>query len=168
MGGRRTLSAVTLVVLTALLVTGLVVGWRSFTAPIGDEVAAEPSETCATQVARGDVVRTRDVTVSVFNAGNRAGLADQTRSQLEARGFIAGEIGNAPEEFAVQLVRVLAPRKDDPGAQLVAAQFGPNTLIQVTDADLGPGVDVVIGEEFEGLAKDAPRRVRAGTDAPIC
>ena len=162
---RKAVSAVTMVVLIALLVAGAWYGWQSLSAPLpgGD---AEPERRnakprCDEGVARGDLVSTEDVTVSVYNAGSRSGLADLTLSELTARGFIRGDAGNAPEELeSVQFVRVLAKAKDDPTAELVALQFGADTLVQETGEDLGPGVEVVVGDDFPGLV-DAPTEIKA-------
>jgi LytR cell envelope-related transcriptional attenuator len=160
---RRTLTAVTLTVLVALLAVGAFIGWRALFSPLANESEAGSDQGCADGVARGDTVRTRDVTVSVYNAGTRAGLAGQTQNELAARGFIPGDLGNAPDDVSsVRFVRVLAETRRDPAARLVALQFGRDTRVQAAP-DLGSGVEVVVGDRFGGLVK-APRRIRA--DAP--
>src|SRR3954447_17825089 len=87
---RSVISGVTLVVLVGLLVTGAYVGWQKLKEPIpgGDDGAHSQvsGPRCKEGVKRGDLVRPRDVTVSVYNAGSRTGLAGQTMSELEARG----------------------------------------------------------------------------------
>lgn len=160
-----------MVALIALLMAGAWIGWQALSAPLpgeddGPERVAGPQ--CEEGFARGDVVTRADVTVSVFNAGSRSGLADQTLSELTARGFIRGEVGNAPEELGeVRFVRVVAPAKRDPAARLVALQFGRNTLVQKVADDLGPGVDVVVGDDFSGLV-DARKRIKARRDSSSC
>lgn len=170
MTNRRVLSAVTLVVLLGILGVGAYIGWQRLTAPVEDKTA--PTKTagprCDAGVHKGDVVKTRDVTVSVYNAGDRTGLAGQTMSELEARGFIAGEVGNAPEDLAsVDWVRVLARSKTDPAARLVALQFGRQTLVQAVKQDLGPGVEVIVGDKFLGLVK-APAEIKAQAPGSGC
>jgi hypothetical protein len=170
MAQRQALSAVTLVLLVGLLVVGASIGWRTLTAPVpgGDDTAQATGPGCDAGVARGDVVRPADITVSVYNAGSRAGLAGQTLSQLGARGFIPADVGNAPEDLQdVDFVRVLAPSPQDPAARLVALQFGPNTLVEPTKENLGPGVEVVVGDRFVGLVK-APLKLRARTSGSGC
>ncbi len=164
MAHRRTLTAVTLTVLVALLVVGAYVGWRALLTPLEESEGTTTSEPgCADGVARGDTVRTRDVTVSVYNAGTRSGLAGQTQEELAARGFIPGDLGNAPDDLSsVRVVRVLAETRRDPAAKLVALQFGRGTRVQASP-DLGSGVEVIVGDKFKGLEK-APRKIRA--DAP--
>lgn len=166
---RSVLSAVTLTVLVGLLVVGAVVGYRGLTAPLpganGDGRRGHP---CRHQVAKGDIVRSKDVTVSVYNAGTRTGLAGQTLDQLAARGFIKGRVGNAPDRFAdVRSVRVLGTSAKDPVAKLVALQFGPHTPVQGARRGLGPGVGVVVGDAFVGL-RNAPTTLRAATAGPGC
>lgn len=168
MQDRRILTALTLVVLLALLVTGALVGWRSLSAPVAGGTDGTGAPEPCPSVQPGDVVKAKDVTVSVYNAGTRAGLAARTRDELTARGFIAGDVGNAPGPLRqVERVRVLAPAKKDPAARLVARQFGKRTVVQVYDDDLGAGVDVVVGDDFQGLVK-AKKRIKAKVAAQGC
>lgn len=161
---RRLLTTVTMVVLLGLLAAGAVVGWRALSAPAG----SDDDPQCEEGVERGERLTSKEVTVSVFNAGNRSGLAGQTMEGLVARGFIEGDVGNAPGELArVRVVRVLAPNRKDPAARLVARQFGPKTFIQQSDQDLGPGVDVVVGDEYVGMVK-ARRAITARTAGSGC
>ena len=165
---RRTLSAVTLLVLCGVLAVFAVVGWRTLTAPgpwSGEEAAADD---CVAGLSKGDLVRTNDVTVSVFNAGTRSGLAGRTQEELLARGFLPGDLGNSPDDVgSVRRVAVLAADKDDPAAMLVALQFGRDTKVRRYADDLGSGVAVVVGDGFDGLAP-APRRMRAQADGSGC
>lgn len=161
------MTTTTLLVLVGILVVAGYVGYRQLTAPLPGGTDAVAS-TCE-DVSAGDLVRAEDVTVSVFNAGSRAGLAGKTQTQLTGRGFIPGDLGNAPDDLAkVRFVRVLAPRTDDPAARLVASQFGPSTLLQRSDTDLGPGVDVVVGDRFSGLRKGAPKQLLAQVAGSGC
>lgn len=165
--GRRLMTTVTMIVLLGLVATGALVGWRSLTMPSASE-GEEDAPACAEGIERGERLASREVTVSVFNAGDRAGLAGSTLGELTSRGFLEGEAGNAPGSLAnVSNVRVLAPNRRDPAARLVARQFGRDTFIQATDQNLGPGVDVVVGDDFEGLVK-APRRITARAPGSGC
>jgi hypothetical protein len=166
---RRAVSAVTLTVLVGLLVVGAVFGWRAMVAPTEDEdPAAARRARCDPQVARGDMVRPGDVKVSVYNAGTRSGLAGETLARLTDRGFRRGRVDNAPDVYAsVRFVRVLAPTGRDPAAKLVALQFGAGTVVQRAQRNLGPGVEVVVGDAFFGLVK-APRKLRATAAGSGC
>jgi hypothetical protein len=165
---RHLLTGITLIVLLALVGVGGYYGYRELFSPVGDATGRARGQGCEKGLRKGETVRTRDVTVSVLNAGTRSGLAGQVQERLVGRGFIAGTADNAPEDQQVRFVRVLAPSNEDPAARLVAAQFGPRTYIQPTRVDLGPGVDVVLGDRFKGLVPDAPRRLRAKVRGSGC
>ena len=164
---RRTLSAVTLLVLLGVLGIFLLVGWRTVTAPGPWDDQGPSAADCVQGLSKGDLVRTSDVTVSVYNAGTRSGLAGRTQEELLARGFLPGDLGNAPDDIGkVALVAVLASNQQDPAAMLVARQFGQDTKVRKYD-ELGSGVEVVVGDRFEGLVP-APRRMRAQASGSGC
>ena len=167
---RHLLTAVTLLVLVGLVAVGGYYGYRAVFTPVGDDpVTASPdARRCEKGLKKGEPVRTPDVTVTVLNAGSRNGLAGQVQEQLVRRGFLAGTTDNAPDGMVVRFVRILAPSAQDPAARLVAAQFGNGTYIQRSKDDLGPGVDVVVGDRFRGLTPGAPRRLRATTAGTGC
>ncbi|CAN5679750.1 hypothetical protein BH10ACT10_BH10ACT10_22990 [soil metagenome] len=155
MTGRHVTTAVTLLVLVAILVLGVSFGATKLFEPLpGDDAAtATPSPTCTTKTVRkGQRIRSRQVQVSVFNAGSRSGLADSTMAMLRARDFTAGSIANAPADVKAKRVRVFTTEKGDLAAQLVARQFGRKTKVTVTDKNLGPGIDVVVCNSFDQLS----------------
>lgn len=171
MTGRHLTTAVTLLVLCGILVVGAVVGFRTMFSPIpggGPFAHASPSPTCTVKsVNKGQRIRSRQVMVSVFNAGTQAGLADKTLHALERRGFRTGQTGNAPRKVKVRFVQVWTTKKKDATAMLVARQFGHHALIKVSKTDLGEGVDVVVGNDFRGLKK-APRALTVHTRQQVC
>lgn len=171
MGRRHLTTAITLLVLVGILGVGLLLGMQNLTAPIPSAVSsASPSPSCAPQtVNKGERLRSAQVVVSVYNAGTRAGLADETLQGLARRGFQSGELGNAPGGAKLRFVQVWTTDRNDAAARLVAAQFGRKTLIKVVTKDLGPGIDVLVGSEFKGLVK-APHsvRVRTGQRVDVC
>jgi hypothetical protein len=167
---RHVTATVTMLVLIGLLVLGAVLGWRTLFAelPGGDVTAEEPSPTCTMeQVEAGGKVRAGQVQVSVFNGGTRSGLAGDTLDALTKRGFVSGDLGNAPSDIDVRRVQVWSMEEDDPRARLVARQFGPKVKVQFADEDLGTGVDVIVGDRFRALAK-APRALTVDEDVEFC
>ncbi len=170
MGRRQITTAVTMIVLCGVLVVAAVAGWRALFADLpGDETASdEPSPSCTTeQVDPGQRIRSVQVTVSVYNGGTRSGLADETLSALRKRGFKAGDVGNAPSDTNVKRVAVWSTEENDVEARLVARQFGKKVAVTFSDVDLGPGVDVIVGNKFRGLTK-AKRSIKVKAPQDVC
>ena len=167
---RHLTTAVTLLVLVCILVLGVLLGVKTLFAPLpgSDKATATPSPSCSPKsVKKGQRIRSTQVQVSVFNGGTRSGLADETMRLLARRGFTQGDIGNAPTDAKVSRVRVLTTEKNDMAAALVARQFGRTTRVIVTDTDLGPGIDVIVGNKFGKLAK-AKRVLVAQSSSSVC
>ena len=102
--------------------------------------------------AASAIPQAQAVTVNVYNATDKAGLAAKTADELKKRGFTVGKVGNAPS----------ALDKKVPGtAELVAGQagIGAATLLgsQVTgaatmaDERTDASVDFVIGDGYSAL-----------------
>ena len=150
---RHLTTGITLLVLIGILAAGAWIGTRSLFAPLPDEDAADPAPACATKSLRkGQRLTTRQVLVSVYNAGTRAGLADETMGALTNRGFDKGNVGNAPAGNGVKVAQIWTTTRRDAAARLVAQQFGPAIKVKLKKVDLGPGVDVVVGNDFRRLA----------------
>lgn len=160
---RHLTTAATLAVLCVILIIGAVVGFNTLFAPLPgseDEPAATPTPTCdADQVKKGDRLRSSQVTVNVFNAGSRAGLAGATVDGFRARGFRGGEIGNAPADSKVRRAQVWIEKGEEAAGRLVALQIGPRVPVVTPDEDLADGIDVLVGNDFRKLVKPAPRSV---------
>lgn len=170
MGRRQITSAVTMMALVAILVLGAVWGWKSLFAELPEDGMAseEATPTCTTeQIKAGQRIRSTKVRVSVFNNSTRSGLAGSTLEKLLNRGFIAGDAGNAPSDADVRRVEVWSTVEDDPRARLVARQFGKDVTIRFSDEDLGPGIDVIVGDRFRDLVK-APRALKVKQAQEIC
>jgi hypothetical protein len=161
MSRRGLTSAVTLVCLMALLVVMAVWGVKAATAPVaGDSGSAASGPTCSSQDQQvAKYVRRGDVTVSVYNSGKTSGRAQTTMDLLEQAGFKVGEVKNAPDGLRADRATVYSTKADDPAAELVARALGKGTQVVHTDEDLGPGVDVVIGDKFKRLDAKAPKRL---------
>jgi len=156
-----------MLVLLGILVLAAYVGWTGLTQGLGgsDGVASEsPSASCSTPPP--ETVRSRSVTVSVFNAGAPEGQATATMEALTGQGFDQGELADAPDSLEVEGIAIW-PGDADPGAvELLKRQFDRVRLVQKRKP-LGPGVNVVIGEEFPGLARNAPRTIAVAQPA-VC
>jgi hypothetical protein len=171
MTGRRLVTGATLVGLVVLVCIMAVWGFNAATAPIDDDssTTASSGPTCAAeQQTVKKYVRRTEVTVSVFNAGAKAGSAQKTMDLLEEAGFKPGEVNNAPEGVSVDRATVYSTKADDPAAALVARALGKKTQVVHSDEELGPGVDVMIGAKFKQLDASAPSRIELPEPETTC
>ncbi len=157
-------SGLTLAGLAVLVVLGGLWGWSALTQPFPGK--ATPPKCVATSVEPGEKVFPDQVTVSVFNASGRDGLAGRTMAELVAAGFAEGDTGNAPRDARVVRAVVWAPTPRSPDVQLVASRLGPATRV-VRREGPGVGVTVIVGDRYDKLVK-GPRSVQARRAAEIC
>jgi hypothetical protein len=139
-------------------------GMNALTAPFGTDDTTDTSASCGTTSHR--TVKRADVTVSVYNAGKRQGRAGVILDLLEGAGFNPGAVGNAPKGATARVAIVRTTQRVHPDATLVARALGPHVPVVVTDDDLGPGVDVIIGDKFRKLNPKAPHSVRVSNTSP--
>lgn len=164
---RHLRTAVVLLVLCGVVAFMAVYGVKAATAPLpGSGSSAENCSAAEKQVKR--FVKRPEVQVSVFNAGRREGLAGKTLDRMERAGFRPGAAGNAPRKAKVRRAEVWTTRQDDTGAQLVARALGRRTKVVVTETDLGPGIDVLVGNNFRRLDPKAPAKLRLPKPKTTC
>jgi len=164
----RLRSAITLGVLCLMLLLGLVWGVNALTKPLpGLTTTPEPTGPCSeVEVAKGEKVYRDQVTVSVFNASTREGLAGDTLERLVARGFGAGDTGNAPTGTRVAIAQIWTDDPENPAVRLVASQFGGEVKV-VRHSPLGAGVTVVVGNDLGDLRKGHPYAM-AQSNTTVC
>lgn len=156
-------SAITLAALAVLLVLGAAWGWNAATEPLPAKV---DTPICTTQtIAAGEKVFPQDVTVSVYNAGTRDGLAGRVMKDLHDDGFAEGSVGDA-SSAKVAAVEIWTTEPDSPAVQLVASHLGKQVDVQRRDG-LGAGITVVVGDDFTKVVKGR-RSVVAADDAQVC
>ncbi|PUA82896.1 LytR C-terminal domain-containing protein [Nocardioides currus] len=155
-------STVTLLVLGLLLVVAALWGWNAMTKPFP---SSEPAPLCTeTTVDTGTQVFRDQVAVSVYNGSNRNGLAGATMEQLEERGFVGADSGNAPAK--INGVQIWSDEPRNAAVRLVARQF-KNAKV-VSGEELGRGVVVVVGETFKSLRKKEVESVDAVEASTFC
>lgn len=160
--GART--AITLAVLVALLAAGAAWGLHAAFAPFPGKV---DTPLCVPrEVKAGTRVFPADVTVSVYNAGTRGGLAGRVMQELVDGGFREGVDANAPRDVKVRKAQVWTDDRRSPAARLVASRLGKHTKV-VQRKLIGPGVNVIVGDRFRAVRK-GPRSVVARRDTTIC
>ena len=155
-------SAITISALCLLLALAALWGWSAATDPLPAKV---DTPICVQrEVEAGTKVFPQDVTVSVFNAGNREGLAGRTMQLLTADGFAEGIKGNVSARVGVAQIWTLDP--ESPAVQLVASRLGAGVTIERREPP-GAGVAVIVGDDFKDLV-EGKRSAVAETDATIC
>jgi LytR cell envelope-related transcriptional attenuator len=108
--------------------------------PTGDFTAGGPAALSPGQV-----------TVNVYNATNRNGLAAATAKDVKARGFVTGQVTNDPLKKKVDApAEVRFGPNGKAGSELVAKLVEGAVPTQDTRADAS--VDLVIGNGFKALA----------------
>ena len=160
----RTHQGSTLFVAVAVFVVAVFVGFKLLTAS-ADTFDAAP--TCEDRtVAEGEELTSNLVTVNVFNASQRAGLANRVSINLQRRGFLGGTVANSTSEVKPDGVAVLTDDRDDPRVELVAAQFED---VEYAEPDIraADGVTVVIGDGYKDLV-DAEREVESDREITVC
>jgi hypothetical protein len=168
MSARHVTTAVTLT--AAVVVLGAMAAWgiTAATRPLPPLGAEDPTTCSKDEISKQVYVTRKQVTVSVYNAGARKGFANLTLERFEEKGFNPGSVGNAPEGVHVARAKVLTTQPDDAAAQLVAQALGKGTPIEVTEEDLGPGVDVFVGPKQRSLDPKAPNRVKLARAVESC
>lgn len=144
----RLRSAGTLAVLAVLLLGGVAWAWATVTEPFPKD--AETPVCVATPVAPGDRVSPEEVVVSVLNAGEREGLAGTTMDDLTENGFVQGGSKNAPRDVDVAYAQVWTDDPKSPAVRLARTFLGEGAEVVERDAS-GPGVTIVVGDEFPGV-----------------
>lgn len=165
--GRRRIVLGSLAAVTALglLAWGTVQLVSVFTGGDGKTVSAAP-EDCPTTEPRAEAAVARklpdpaSITVNVYNATKRGGLAKETADELAERGFTIGEVDNAPPELdkKVKATGLLlgTPESERSGALAVLAAHQDKATTKVDDTRKGPAaksVDLVIGGGYRSLTE---------------
>ncbi|GHH06195.1 LytR C-terminal domain-containing protein [Streptomyces lanatus] len=132
-----------------------------FTGGGGEASAVGPKSGCGTRAtpsptSTAPLPKPAGITVNVFNATTRSGLAKKTADELKKRGFKIGEVGNATKEY---------DKKVKGTALLLGPTASLNTSLPVLATQLttaerrtettrkGASVDFIIGNAFKDLAK---------------
>jgi hypothetical protein len=126
--------------------------------PAGDSGASgEPGRTAAP----GALPKPSAVTVNVYNATTRGGLAKKTADALEKRGFTIGEVANAPASLDKKVkeagLLMGPPAAYRSGAFDVLRTQLPGAEVRAVDRK-GEEIDLVIGKAFTGLAAEKEAR----------
>ncbi|MER5301993.1 LytR C-terminal domain-containing protein [Streptomyces lasiicapitis] len=164
--GRR---RIVLAAVASLAVAGLL-GWGSlqlidvFTGDDNKASAAGGTKDCVTQKAQPDPARQArqkplpkpgQITVNVFNATPRSGLAKDAADELKKRGFAIGKVGNATKAYDKKVrgtgILLGAKAATDTALPVLGTQLAGAE--KQTDTRRGGEVDLILGSQFKDLAK---------------
>ncbi|MBB1243183.1 LytR C-terminal domain-containing protein [Streptomyces durbertensis] len=102
------------------------------------------------------------ITVNVYNATDRTGLAKDTAEQLEKRGFRIGAVDNAPEELDKKVkapgLLLGTPKSERDGALAVLGAHLAKAQTKTDRArkgDAATSVDLVLGDGYRKLTPPA-------------
>ncbi len=157
-------SALVLGGLCVLLLVVAVWGWNAATEPFPGR--ADAPKCVEHEVAKGEQVYADQVTVSVYNASDRNGLAGRTMGLFTDAGFGEGDTGNAPKDADVVFAQVWSETPRSPAVRLVASRLGADAQV-VRREQRGVGVMVLVGDDFRDLVKGR-RSIKAEGDVTIC
>ncbi|MGW8725761.1 LytR C-terminal domain-containing protein [Streptomyces sp. NPDC055808] len=136
----------------------------------GDKAkAAAHKKDCPAPAASGApqaaLPKPAQITVNVYNATPRGGLAKSVADELKKRGFAIGKVGNAPAEYDKKVpnngMLLGAPTATRGPFSVLGTQLKGTT--QKTDTRDTPDVDLIIGTTFANLnaPKDADTALAA-------
>lgn len=132
------------------------------------EVETETQRCVVRELAEGDEISSTMVTVNVYNASNRAGLANRVSINLDERGFASGQVGNNPGEIAASNVTILTDDPENVAVRLVAQQFSGDIQYEDADFEVGDGVTILVGQDHNELRADAPTTLTNESATSLC
>ncbi|MGZ9931904.1 LytR C-terminal domain-containing protein [Streptomyces sp. NC-S4] len=95
-----------------------------------------------------------EITVNVYNATPRAGLAKAVGDELAKRGFVIGKVGNAPADFDKKVpgtgILLGSPTTDKAVFAVLGTQLAGTT--QQNDTRETADVDLILGDAFKELS----------------
>lgn len=97
------------------------------------------------------------ITVNVYNATPRAGLAKAVGDELKKRGFAIGKVGNAPADFDKKVpgagILLGSPQTDKAVYSVLGTNLAGAT--QQTDTRETADIDLILGDAFTQLTPKA-------------
>ncbi|MFE9562753.1 LytR C-terminal domain-containing protein [Streptomyces sp. NPDC006487] len=97
------------------------------------------------------------ITVNVYNATPRAGLAKAVGDELKSRGFAIGKVGNAPADFDKKVpgagILVGSPQTDKAAFSVLGTNLAGAT--RQTDTRETADIDLILGDSFKELTPKA-------------
>lgn len=161
---RHLRAAITLVVLVVLVVGGALLSWRKVTSD-DESTSPQAGPTCAPTQAK-NAPKPKSITLNVYNATSRNGLAAEVANKMAKRGFKVSDVANDPMNESVDGSAQIRASADQQAAVSVVMGHVPGAEFVVDDRSTG-SVDLVLGDAFEKLA-NANRATPVAASLPTC
>jgi hypothetical protein len=148
---------ITLLLLLGVLSYG---AWWGYTNVIQD-VPKQQAAPCVDQTLSKGLLKSSQVSLKVFNGGDRKGLAGDVGRALRAKGFKVTQTRNTVEK--IEKTVIVGANVKDPEVLFVKT-FLKDAIVR-DDGRVDHSVDVLVGNRYGGFNKDAKTtyRVKAGT-----
>jgi LytR cell envelope-related transcriptional attenuator len=149
----------TLLVLLGVLCYGAWWGWTN----VIREVPPAPRAPCVKQKVPKGQLRSSQVVVSIYNGGDKRGLAGDVGRALRSRGFKVQRTTNTGEK--VQRTIIVGASAKNPEVLLVKGFFKESDVRP--DKRVDGSVDVLVGNRYGGFNKNA-KTVYTVKSATVC
>lgn len=145
----------TLLILLGILCYGAWWGYTNVIAPVPEL----PPEPCVEQSLAKGTLRSAQVTVSVYNGGDRRGLAGDVGRALRDKGFRVKQTANTGEKIKETVI--VGANAKNPEVVLVKGFFKDATVR--ADKRTDGTVDVLVGDKYGGFNKKAATSIKVKT-----
>lgn len=142
--------------LTLLLLLGVLCygAWWGYKNVLAD-VPPLPPDPCVEQQLPNSQLRSSQVTVNIYNGGNRRGLAGDVGRALRDKGFRVLKTTNTKEKVSATVI--VGANASNPEVQLVKGFFKGASVR--ADKRQDGTVDVLVGDKYGGFNKKAPTAI---------
>ncbi len=138
---------ITLMILLGVLMYGAWWGYTNVIRPM-PEAAPEP---CVNQTVAKGQLKSSQVTVRVYNGGDRVGLAGDVARSLKSKGFVVSRTTNTEEN--IQKTVIVGAGAKNPEVLFVKTFF--KDAVVRADKRTDNSVDILVGNKYAGLNKSA-------------
>ncbi len=140
--------------ITLLLLLGVLcyAAWWGYTNVLRP-IPPAPAQPCVDQSINKGQLKSSQVTVKVYNGGNKRGLAGDVGRELRDQGFNVIRTTNTAEKISRTVI--VGAEAKNPEVLLVQSFF-KNAVVK-GDKRVDRTVDVLVGNKYAGFNKDAKR-----------
>jgi hypothetical protein len=150
--------------ITLLLLLGVLcyAAWWGYTNVLRP-IPAPPVQPCVDQSVNKGQLKSSQVTVKVYNGGNKRGLAGDVGRSLRERGFNVIRTANTAEKISKTVI--VGADSKNPEVLLVKGFF--KDAVVKGDKRADHSVDVLVGNKYGGFNKNAKRTYAVKTST-VC